>query len=47
MINSLGVEQDRVHIQGVIDIQMVYAPETLEEETALLEQVDWPGAPPL
>lgn len=46
MINSLGVEQDRVHIQGVIDIQMVYAPETLEEETALLEQVDWPGALP-
>ena len=44
MINTLAVDQDRVHIQGVIDIEMVYAPETLEGEPTLLEQVDWPGA---
>ena len=46
MINTLIVDQDRVHIQGVIDIEMVYAPETLEGEPILLEQVDWPGALP-
>jgi len=35
-----------VYVQGEIDLSMVYEPETLGDEEAGLQRVEWPGAPP-
>ncbi|HHY15647.1 MAG TPA: DUF3794 domain-containing protein [Firmicutes bacterium] len=45
-VESYTADQDRVYIQGVIDLAMVYVPETLEGEPAGLRRVEWPGALP-
>jgi LysM repeat protein len=45
-LQSLTTDQDRVYVQGVVDLAMVYVPETLEDEPAGLKRVDWPGALP-
>lgn len=45
-VQSLALDQDRVYVQGAIDLTMVYVPETLEDEPAGLQRVDWPGALP-
>jgi hypothetical protein len=45
-LHSSSVDQDRVYVQGAVDLAMVYAPETLGGEPAGLERVEWPGALP-
>ncbi|NLO66160.1 MAG: DUF3794 domain-containing protein, partial [Firmicutes bacterium] len=45
-LESTATDQDRVYIQGVIDLSLVYAPETLEGDVAGLRRVEWPGALP-
>ena len=45
-LQSLTTDQDRVYVQGAIDLIMVYVPETLEDEPAGLKRVEWPGALP-
>ena len=45
-LESFTVDQDRVYVQGAIDLAMVYVPETLEDEPAGLKRVEWPGALP-
>ena len=45
-LQSLSTDQDRVYIEGVVDLTMVYVPETLEDEPAGLKRVEWPGALP-
>ncbi len=45
-LQSLTTDQDRVYVQGAIDLIMVYGPETLEDEPAGLKRVEWPGALP-
>ncbi|MGB4431336.1 MAG: DUF3794 domain-containing protein, partial [Limnochordia bacterium] len=46
VVNSFTPDQDRVYVQGAVDLAMVYAPETLEDEPAGLKRVEWPGALP-
>lgn len=46
VLQGWAAEQDGVSVQGVIDLVMVYVPETLEGEPAGLERVEWPGALP-
>ena len=46
MLESFATDQDRVYVQGAIDLTMVYVPETLEDEPAGLKRVEWPGALP-
>lgn len=46
VVQSTNIEQDRVFVQGAIDLAMVYVPETLEGEPAGLRRVEWPGALP-
>ncbi len=46
VLKSFTTDQDRVYVQGVIDLMMVYVPETLEGEPAGLRRVEWPGALP-
>ncbi|NMA60886.1 MAG: DUF3794 domain-containing protein [Firmicutes bacterium] len=46
VLQSATIDQDRVYVQGAIDLMMVYAPETLEGEQAGLRRVEWPGALP-
>ncbi|HHT67896.1 MAG TPA: DUF3794 domain-containing protein [Firmicutes bacterium] len=45
-LESFTTDQDRVYVQGAIDLSMVYVPETLEDEPAGLKRVEWPGALP-
>ena len=45
-LQMLTTDQDRVYVQGVVDLTMVYVPETLEDEPAGLKRVEWPGALP-
>ncbi|HHU60488.1 MAG TPA: DUF3794 domain-containing protein [Natronincola sp.] len=45
-VESFAVDQDRVYVQGEIDLSMVYEPETLGDEEAGLQRVEWPGALP-
>ena len=45
-VQSFTTDQDRVYVQGAIDLTMVYVPETLEDEPAGLKRVEWPGALP-
>ncbi|HHT89852.1 MAG: DUF3794 domain-containing protein [Bacillota bacterium] len=46
VLESFATDQDRVYVQGAIDLTMVYVPETLEDEPAGLKRVEWPGALP-
>lgn len=46
VVASFATDQDRVYVQGAIDLTMVYVPETLEDEPAGLERVEWPSALP-
>lgn len=46
VIESFAADQDRVYVQGAVDLTMVYAPETLEGEAAGLRRAEWPGALP-
>lgn len=46
VLQSFATDQDRVYVQGAIDLSMVYVPETLEDEPAGLKRVEWPGALP-
>jgi LysM repeat protein len=46
VVQSITADQDRVYVQGVIDLTMVYVPETLEDDPAGLKRVEWPGALP-
>ena len=46
VLQSFTTDQDRVYVQGVIDLVLVYVPETLEGEPAGLRRVEWPGALP-
>ncbi|HBG01873.1 MAG TPA: hypothetical protein DDW87_09925, partial [Firmicutes bacterium] len=46
VLQSFATDQDRVYVQGAIDLTMVYVPETLEDEPAGLKRVEWPGALP-
>lgn len=46
IVQSTSIEQDRVYVQGAIDLTMVYVPETLEGEPAGLRRVEWSGALP-
>ena len=39
VVNSFTPDQDRVYVQGAVDLAMVYAPETLEDEPAGLKRV--------
>lgn len=45
-LQMLTTDQDRVYVQGVVDLSMIYMPETLEDEPAGLKRVEWPGALP-
>lgn len=45
-LQMLTTDQDRVYVQGVVDLSMIYVPETLEDEPAGLKRVEWPGALP-
>ncbi|HBN94830.1 MAG TPA: hypothetical protein DDZ66_00900 [Firmicutes bacterium] len=45
-VQSITADQDRVYVQGAIDLSMVYVPETLEDEQAGLRRVEWPSALP-
>ncbi len=45
-LQSFTTDQDRVYVQGAIDLTMVYVAETLEDEPAGLRRVEWPGALP-
>ena len=46
VLHSAAPDQDRVYVQGAVDLTMVYAPETLGDEPAGLKRVEWPGALP-
>lgn len=46
VVHSYAVDQDRVYVQGAVDLTMVYVPEALEDEPAGLKRVEWPGALP-
>jgi len=45
-LHSCSMDQDRIYVQGAVDLTMVYVPETLEDEPAGLQRVEWPGALP-
>lgn len=45
-LQSFSTDQDRVYVQGAIDLTMVYVPEAFEDEPAGLKRVEWPGALP-
>ncbi|NLJ80735.1 MAG: DUF3794 domain-containing protein [Firmicutes bacterium] len=46
VLESATADQDRVYVRGVVDLAMVYVPETLEGDPAGLKRVEWPGALP-
>lgn len=46
VVDSFTVDQDRVYVQGAVDLAMVYVPETLGDEPAGLSRVEWPSALP-
>ncbi|NMB02867.1 MAG: DUF3794 domain-containing protein [Firmicutes bacterium] len=46
VVQSFATDQDRVYVQGAIDLTMIYVPETFDDEPAGLKRVEWPSALP-